>query len=101
VPIITFNAFSFLQKKLKQKNIAYSNVTMDLAEGTCVSDLILGLGLTPGDVEVVFINGRVSSTNTIIADQDRIALVPHGTPGPYRVLLGFKNKQPDTLPRSE
>lgn len=98
VPKITFNAFSFLQKKLKQKNIAYSNVTMNLAEGTRVSDLIVGLGLVPSDVEVVFINGRVSSTNTRIADQDRVALVPHGTPGPYRVLLGFKNKQPGIAP---
>ncbi len=93
MPMITFNAFSFLQKKLKQKNIAYSNAAMELAAGTRVSDLILGLGLDPGDVEVVFINGRVSSKEMIIADQDRVALVPHGTPGPYRVLLGFKNKQ--------
>ena len=34
-----------------------------------------------------------SSFDTIIQDNDRVALIPPGTPGPYRVLLGFKNKK--------
>lgn len=48
--------------------------------------------LTKEDVEVVFVNGRVQPLSTVLKDQDRVAFVPHGTPGPYRVLLGFKNK---------
>jgi molybdopterin converting factor small subunit len=48
--------------------------------------------LTRKDVEVVFVNGRVQPIDTVLRDQDRVAFVPHGTPGPYRVLLGFKNK---------
>ena len=55
-------------------------------------DLISQVQLSRDDVEVVFINGKVASLDTIIQDNDRVALVPHGTPGPYRVLLGFKNK---------
>jgi len=95
MPIITFNAFSFLQKKLKKKHIDYSNVAMTLKQGTRAKDLILQVQLAPEDVEVVFINGKVAPVDTIILDKDRVALIPPGTPGPYRVLLGFKNKKDD------
>ncbi len=91
--VITFNAFSFLQKKLKEKHLEYSNVTMTLKQGTRAKDLIRQVQLEPEDVEVVFINGKVAPFDTIIQDKDRVALVPQGTPGPYRVLLGFKNKK--------
>ncbi len=91
--VITFNAFSFLQKKLKEKHLEYSNVTMTLKQDTRAKDLIRQVQLEPEDVEVVFINGKVAPFDTIIQDKDRVALVPQGTPGPYRVLLGFKNKK--------
>ena len=93
MPVIIFNAFSFLQKKLKEKQIEYSNATMKLKLGTCAKDLIRQVQLEPEDVEVVFINGKVVSFDRIIQDNDRVALIPPGTPGPYRVLLGFKNKK--------
>ncbi|MCK5349089.1 MAG: MoaD/ThiS family protein [Desulfobacula sp.] len=93
MPIITFNAFSFLQKRLKEKHLEYSNVPMTLKQGTRAKDLIRQVQLEPEDVEVVFVNGKVASFDTIIQDNDRVALIPPGTPGPYRVLLGFKNKK--------
>jgi len=90
---ITFNAFSFLQKKLKAKNLEYSNVTLSVQEGTTAKELIFRMQLSEEDVEAVFINGRVKPLETRIQDQDRVAFIPHGTPGPYRVMLGFKNKK--------
>jgi sulfur carrier protein ThiS len=93
MPVITFNAFSFLQKRLKEKHIEYSNVTMKLEPGITAKDLIQQVQLSPEDIEVVFINGKVAPIDTILQDKDRVALVPPGTPGPYRVLLGFKNKK--------
>ena len=93
MPEITFNAFSFLQKKLKAKQIQYSNVTMTINHGISARDLISQVQLTQEDVEVVFINGKVAPMDTIIKNNDRVAFIPPGgTPGPYRVLLGFKNK---------
>jgi sulfur carrier protein ThiS len=89
---ITFNAFSFLQKKLKARQIEYSNVRMTIKQGSSAKDLINHVQLTLDEVEVVFINGKVAPLNTVIHNNDRVALIPHGTPGPYRVLLGFKNK---------
>ncbi len=93
MPKIIFNAFSFLQKKLKDKKIPCSDASMTIGPKTCAEDLILLVGLLPEDVEAVFINGKVSSFDTILQDNDRVAFIPPGTPGPYRVLLGFVNKK--------
>lgn len=92
MPTILFNAFSFLQKKLKEQNRAYVDVAMEIAEGTRPSDLLGQMGLSREEVEAVFINGKVSPFDTCLHDNDRVAFVPPGTPGPYRVFLGFKNR---------
>ncbi len=90
---IKFNAFSFLQAKLKSKNIDYSNADFELPDQISAEELILKLGLELEDVEAVFVNNKVVSMDTILQKNDRVALVPPGTPGPYRVLLGMvKNK---------
>jgi len=91
MPVITFNAFSFLQKKLKEKGLPCSNVSMTINPNTSAEELIRIAGLDPEEVEAVFINGKVSLFDRILQDNDRVALIPPGTPGPYRVLLGFLN----------
>ncbi len=86
---ITFNAFSFLQEKCKANNIGYSEAQMKIAPGTRIESLIEELGFHSDDVEAAMVNGKVVSRSTELADGDRLALIPPGTPGPYRVLLGF------------
>ncbi len=93
MPFITFNAFSFLQKKFKEKNLPFADARVSISSGTTARDLIFQMQLTEEEVEAVFVNGRVHPLETVLKEQDRVAFVPHGTPGPYRVLLGFKNKQ--------
>ncbi len=90
---ITFNAFSFLRRKIKEKRIKSYNTVITVNDNTSAEDLIKQVNLRNEDVEVVFINGKVAPFNTILRDGDRVALIPPGTPGPYRVLLGFKNKK--------
>jgi sulfur carrier protein ThiS len=90
---ITFNAFSFLQKKLKSKNLEYVNAQVPIERGTTARDLIHQMQLTEKEVEAVMLNGKVVPIDTVLQDQDRVAFVPHGTPGPYRVMFGFKNKK--------
>ena len=97
MPVITFSAFSFLQKKMQKKNIEFSNVQMTIAQNTSVTHLVSLVKLTPEEVEAVFINGKVAPCDTILKDGDRVALVPPGTPGPYRVFLGFKNKKNQSI----
>ena len=87
--VITFNAFSFLQKKLLQQGVECINTELQLEQGTSAADLIQELDLSPQEVEAVFVNGRVVSRETVLHHNDRVALVPPGTPGPYRVCLGF------------
>jgi sulfur carrier protein ThiS len=93
LPQITFNAFSFLQKKLKQQNRKYANVLLEVPEGATVKDLLKQVGLRTADVEGVFVNGIIRSFEEVIKDDDRVAAVPPGTPGPYRVLLGIAKKK--------
>jgi molybdopterin converting factor small subunit len=90
MPEILFNAFSFLQKKLKKNNFDYANVTMAVPENHSVLDLIHSLKLVENDVEAVFINGKANSFEYIIKDNDRVGLIPPGTPGPHRFLLGIR-----------
>jgi len=87
---ITFNAFSFLREHLKKQNIPFLNHPMELPENYTPNDLINKLGYKEGKVEFVFINGKVHPKDTILKDGDRVALVPPGTPGSYRLILGAK-----------
>ena len=88
---ITFNAFSFLQPKLKKKNIKYTNATLELPDGTTPRGLMKKLGLGEEEVEAVFVNNKVVPVDSLLQNNDRVAFVPPGTPGPYRVLLGIIN----------
>ena len=90
---ILFNAFSFLQKKLKEKNQPYANVSMDIHEGTTVAGLLTNVGLAEKDVEAAFVNGTVVPFDTVLEDADRVVLIPPGTPGPYRVMLAMVQRK--------
>jgi molybdopterin converting factor small subunit len=87
---ITFNAFSFLREHLKDQNIAYVNSIMELPDDYTPRKLIKKLGFSDREVEAVFINRKVQPKDTILHDGDRLALLPPGTPGSYRLILGIK-----------
>lgn len=44
------------------------------------------------DIEVIFVNGFVQQVDYIINSGDRVAFLPPGCPGPYRIALGFYGK---------
>jgi len=75
---ITFNAFSILRPKLKEKNIACGNAVMEIDLGTSVSQLIENIGLNQNEVHAVFINHKILPKDTILQQNDRVALVPPG-----------------------
>jgi sulfur carrier protein ThiS len=55
------------------------------------AQLLAMLDIAPERVEVVFVNGKAfTPPMAILTGGDRVALVPPGVPGSYRVLLGFK-----------
>lgn len=62
---------------------------LDLTESTSAADLAEKLSIPRDRIETVFVNGVARGLRTTIAPGDRVAFVPPGTPGPYRVILGF------------
>ena len=88
---VTFSAFSFLQQKLRAHIPSCYNLPRQLENGATVRTLVLGLGLELGDVEAAFVNGRTRPLDTVLRDGDRVGLVPPGTPGPHRFLLGISD----------
>lgn len=90
---ISFKAFSFLQNDLRSSGHASFDDSMEIQEGQTVQGVIDALGLDREKVEAAFVNGRITPFSTVLKDGDRLALVPPGTPGPYRVLLGIRDGQ--------
>ncbi|WP_458701624.1 MoaD/ThiS family protein [Sulfurospirillum sp. 1307] len=87
---ITFNAFSFLRGHLEKQGVAYVNHKMELPDNFTPEELIKKLGFKENKVEFAFINSKVMPKDTVLKDGDRVALVPPGTPGSYRLILGAK-----------
>lgn len=66
-------------------------VEMDVRpEGKTARDIALELELPLDQIEAVFCNHLTHPLDHIIHPGDRIAFVPHGTPGPHRFCLGIK-----------
>lgn len=86
----TIRMFGLLHTLRKQKGLP---VTVDLqlpAEGKTARDIALELELPLNKIEAVFCNHLTYPLNHIILPGDRVAFVPHGTPGPHRYCLGIK-----------
>lgn len=87
---ITLNAFSFLREKLEQRGIPYLNAPWVVDDKMRIVDLIDSLGLEQKEVEAVFLNYTVAPKETELHENDRVALLPPGTPGSFRLLSGLK-----------
>ena len=70
----------------KDLAIAYYNYLKELAEK---------LNIPLDEIEVIFVNGFVEDLNYLIKVGDRVAFLPPGCPGPYRIALGFYGKNQD------
>lgn len=90
---IILNAFSLLREELTKQGYCYLNAPMSLPENMNIKGLIDFMGLEQKSVEAVFVNHKVMPKETMLQEGDRIALVPPGTPGSYRLMLGMKRKE--------
>ena len=87
---IEVRAFSFLHKVFDERRWPQP-LPVAWPEAAPAARLVEKLKINPREVEAVFINGVARHLEDVINPGDRVALVPPGTPGPYRVLLGFVN----------
>jgi len=94
MPTITFNAFSFIREKLKKNGITdFINAKIEVPQNCDINYIIRDLmKLKDSDVEAVFLNGKVVPKESKVKDGDRVALIPPGTPGSYRLILGMKKR---------
>ena len=88
---IEIRAFMGLGDTFRQRQ--WTNpLKLPLQEETTGMELLKRLDIPRETVEVIFVNGKAyTPDNATVCCGDRIALAPPGVPGPYRVLLGFKN----------
>ncbi len=82
--------YSFLRKEF-----GTYPVYLDLESPISGRDLAEKLGIDLSKVEVIFVNGFVEDLNYLIKQGDRVAFLPPGCPGPYRIALGFYGKNQD------
>ncbi|RDV82354.1 MoaD/ThiS family protein [Ammonifex thiophilus] len=88
LPQIEVRAFSFLYQLFKERGWSQPYL-FKVPEGCTLAKLLEALGIPAEKVEAVLVNGKVRELDYKLQEGDRVGLVPPGTPGPYRVLLGF------------
>lgn len=91
---IEIRAFGHLTEMFTKKNLPIPFL-MDIEAPIIGADLAGKLAIPRDEIEVIIVNGVVQSLRYPIQPGDRVAFVPPGTPGPYRVLLGFIYKNKD------
>lgn len=88
---IEVRGFLHLYQVFKAKNWSVPLI-LPLTEPTTGAALAAQLEIPLDEIEVVFVNGFVQALDYPIQPGDRVAFVPPGCPGPYRLALGFYAK---------
>jgi molybdopterin converting factor small subunit len=91
---IEVRAFGRLAEIVTKKNLPIPFI-VDVEEPINGAELARKLEIPRNEIEVIIVNGVVQALSYSIQPGDRVAFVPPGTPGPYRVLLGFIYKNKD------
>ena len=82
--------FMFLAELCKERNWPVP-MLVEIEDEVSGPDFLEKLDVPIERVEVLLINGKaVWPSEAKIRPGDRLALLPPGTPGPYRVLLGIR-----------
>jgi len=91
---IEVRVFGRLTEIVTKKNLPIPLI-LDLEKPIIGAELARKLEIPRNEIEVMIVNGVVQALSYSIQPGDRVAFVPPGTPGPYRVLLGFIYKNKD------
>ncbi len=88
---IEVRGFLHLDGVFRKKNWPVPLI-IDLEKPITGTELAGKLDIPMDEIEIIFINGVAQSMNYPIQPGDRVAFVPPGCPGPYRIHLGFYAK---------
>ncbi len=86
---VTIRLFGLLRSFGKAKDLPACLEESVPPEGRSGLEIAEEIGLPTDKIEAVFRNGRIQRLDERVYPGDRVAFVPPGTPGPYRVLLGM------------
>jgi molybdopterin converting factor small subunit len=89
---IEVRAFGEFMKIFKDQNWPWPK-RVEIDGETSAAVVAAKLGIPIDKVEILFINGFAQKPDHTIKPGDRVAFVPPGTPGPYRLMLGLAQKQ--------
>lgn len=82
--------FGLIRDIFKQNNWPVP-LELELDQACPAIELAGKIGLPVDKIEAVFINHKVMPIQeAVVRPGDRVAFIPVGVPGPYRVLLGIK-----------
>ena len=87
--VVTIRLFGFLGALMREKGLPPRSEQWVPREGRTGLEIAAEIGLPVEKIEAAFRNGRIQSLEEKVFPGDRVAFVPRGTPGPYRVLLGM------------
>ncbi|MFZ5641974.1 MAG: MoaD/ThiS family protein [Bacillota bacterium] len=91
---VEVRGFSFIKELFDNRGIPFPFFIY--LEKECTALELAGRLEIPADMlEAVFINGVAGTPDAMVHPGDRVAFVPPGTPGPYRVILGLVKKKPE------
>ena len=91
---IEVRGFLQLDRLFKKRNWPVP-LLIDLEKPITGIALAEKLEIPTDEVEILFVNGSAQSLHCVIQPGDRVAFVPPGCPGPYRMALGFYSKNQD------
>ncbi len=89
---VEVRGFGDLRKIFEEKGWPFPH-SVSLDDTTTAGELAKKLDIPMDKIEVAFVNGLAQGLDYPVKPGDRVAFVPPGTPGPYRVFLGFVQKK--------
>ena len=98
---VSIRIFGFLRKYMDDQALPYALEKEIGPEGKAACDIALELGIPPKEVEGVFVNGIIENIYDPVFPGDRVAFLPYGTPGPYRVFLGMARENVERARREK
>jgi hypothetical protein len=87
--VVAIRLFGSLRALMKERGLPVVYERAVPREGKTGFEVAAELELPEERIEAMFRNGLIQGLDQKVFPGDRVAFVPRGTPGPYRVLLGM------------
>ncbi len=98
---VSIRVFGFLRRYMDEQGLSYAFDKDINPKGETAYNIAVELHIPPEEIEAVFVNGKVKNIHDSVFPGDRVAFLPYGTPGPYRVFLGIARENVERARREK